>query len=242
VSGAIPHHAPSPPGKGGDTDGSVAEIDRLLARVGSLSSYGVLDGPNLAAHGQPLDDPRRLLEHVGRQLGTPDPMVAASVGFQAVTSRVMVPIVLANELLGRAVDARFASLRWRVVDGQIRLGITAATTGPAATWPDLVDGLVRDVAEPWVATMRTHARVGARLLWGDAADSLVSAVREAAKHGLEPAREAALAREGLARFPLPNLMVPSASGTVEFRRTTCCLIDKVPGYGRCGSCSLDRAR
>ena len=155
-----------------------APADPLLARLAELSAYGALDGPTAArVLGRPLDDPAALIDHVGVQLGTDDTMVAASVAFQAVTSRVAVPVVVANQVLGRFLAAPFEVLRWRVVDRQIRLGLTDLVEGPPLPWAELVDGFVHHTVEPWVEAMRSSVTIARRLLWGNAADSLVGAAR-----------------------------------------------------------------
>jgi len=214
-----------------------APADRLLERLAQLSAYGALDGPEAAAElGRPLEDPRHLVDHVGAQLGTDDTMVAASVAFQAVTSRVAVPVVVANQLLGRSLAAPFGALRWRVVDRQIRLGLTELVEGPPLPWPDLVDGFVHHTVEPWVEAMRSSVRIARRLLWGNAADSLLGAARQALDLQRRRADLGALASEALPALPVADLMAVDAEG--ELRRKTCCLIDKVPGYGRCSQCSL----
>jgi ferric iron reductase protein FhuF len=214
-----------------------APADPLLDRLAGLSAYGALDGPEAAGElGLPLHDPGPLVEHVAAQLGTTDTMVAASVAFQAVTSRVAVPVVVANQLLGRSLAAPFAALRWRVVDRQIRLGLTELVEGPPLPWPELVDGFVHQTVEPWVAAMRSNVRIARRLLWGNAADSLIGALRQALD--LEGRRSdlRGLSDAALPALPVADLMTVDAEG--ELRRKTCCLIDKVPGYGRCTQCSL----
>ena len=214
-----------------------APADRLLGRLAELSAYGALDGPEAAAElGRPLEDPRHLVDHVGAQLGTDDTMVAASVAFQAVTSRVAVPVVVANQLLGRSLAAPFGVLRWHVVDRQIRLGLTELVEGPALPWPDLVDGFVHHTVEPWVEAMRSSVRIARRLLWGNAADSLLGAARQVLDLQGRRADLGTLASEALPALPVADLMAVDAEG--ELRRKTCCLIDKVPGYGRCSQCSL----
>jgi len=214
-----------------------APADPLLDRLAELSAYGALDGPAAAVElGRPLDDPRDLVDHVGTQLGTHDTMVAASVAFQAVTSRVAVPLVVANQVLGRSLAAPFGSLRWRVVDRQIRLGLTELAEGPPLPWPELVDGFVHHTVEPWVAAMRANVKIARRLLWGNAADSLVGAARQALDLQGRRSDLRGLADVALPALPVADLMTVDATG--ELRRKTCCLIDKVPGYGRCTQCSL----
>jgi hypothetical protein len=153
-------------------------------------------------------------------------MVAASVAFQGVTSRLAAAVLVAHDALGVGIDAPFAAVRWRA-DGGVRLGLTELRTWPALSWADAVRRLVDEAVVPWVACVRRHVRIGERLLWGNAAASLLSAV---------PDRAA----ETLAALPVPGLAVVAPSPGLRYRRTTCCLIDQAPGYGRCGECSLLR--
>ena len=132
------------------------------------------------------------------------------------------------------------TLRWRVAGGQIRLGVTPFAVGTPLAWPDLIAGLVVDVIEPWVDGVRRHTRIGRRLLWGDAAASLLGATHQAALRARRsPAAASAMAAVALDALPIGDLATirPAAAG-IAWRRTTCCLIDKAPGYGRCGECSL----
>jgi ferric iron reductase protein FhuF len=150
-------------------------------------------------------------------------MVAASVAFQGVTSRLAAAVLAANEALGVAIEAPFADVRWRASETGVRLGMVEVRTGPALPWPDAVRRLIDDAFVPWMACVRRRVRIGERLLWGNAAASLLSA---------NPERAA----ETLAALPMTGLAVLRPG--VAYRRTTCCLIDKAPGYGRCGECSL----
>jgi hypothetical protein len=151
-------------------------------------------------------------------------MVAASVAFQGVTSRLAAAVLVANDALGVGIEAPFAGVRWRVERG-VRLGLVELRTGPPLPWAAAVRQLVEEAYVPWMACVRRHVRIGERLLWGNAAASLLSAV---------PDRAA----ETLAALPVPDLAVVRPSPGLAYRRTTCCLIDKAPGYGRCGECSL----
>jgi len=153
-------------------------------------------------------------------------MVAASVAFQGVTSRLAAAVLVAHDALGVGLEAPFADVRWRV-DGGIRLGLAELGTGPPLPWAATVRRLVEEAYVPWVACVRRHVRIGERLLWGNAAASLLSAV---------PGRAA----ETLAALPVGGLAELRPSGRPAYRRTTCCLIDRAPGYGRCGECSLLR--
>jgi hypothetical protein len=176
--------------------------------------------------GAPLDPPGALIAYVGTQLGSADVMVAASVAFQGVASRLAAAVLVANEELGVAVEAPFAALRWRATDRGVRLGLASLGTGPAQPWGDAVGRVVADAFVPWVACLRRHVRIGERLLWGNAAASLVTLAQQ-----LGADRAAALDA-----LPLDGL---AELGPTSYRRTTCCLIDQAPGYGRCGECSLN---
>jgi iron complex transport system ATP-binding protein len=179
------------------------------------------------ASGAPLDPPTALFAYVGTQLGTADAMVAASVAFQGVTSRLAAAVLVANEELGVGLEAPFAAVRWRATDRGVRLGLVEVHTGTARPWSDAVRHLIADAFVPWVAAVRRHVQIGERLLWGNAAASLLSANRDRAAETLDA-------------LPVGGLAVLGPSGGPAYRRTTCCLIDKAPGYGRCGECSLIR--
>ena len=202
-----------------------ALTEELLTALAERSPYGALDPPAAAlAAGAPLDPPDALIAYVASQLGTDDSMVAASVAFQGVTSRLAAAVLVANDTLGTGIEAPFAAVRWRI-DVGVRLGLVELRAGPALPWPAAVRRLVDDAFVPWVACVRRHVHIGERLLWGNAAASLLAA---------NPDRAA----ETLAALPVAGLAIlrPGAA----YRRTTCCLIDKAPGYGRCRECSLLR--
>ena len=153
-------------------------------------------------------------------------MVAASVAFQGVTSRLAAAVLTADQVLGTGIDAPFAAVRWRATDRGVRLGLTPLVTGRPVAWPAAVGRLVDGAFTPWVACVRRHVRIGERLLWGNAAASLLTLAQQ-----LGVDRAAAL--DALPMTGLAEL------GPTSYRRTTCCLIDRAPGYGRCGECSLD---
>jgi ferric iron reductase protein FhuF len=116
-------------------------------------------------------------------------------------------------------------MRWRATDRGVRLGLASLVTGPPVPWADAVRRLVADAFVPWVGVLRRHVRIGERLLWGNAAASLLTLAQQLGTD--RAAALDALPVDGLAEL-LPT----------SYRRTTCCLIDQAPGYGRCGECSL----
>ena len=215
----------------------------LVDRIAELSPYARIDDPTTASRlGRPLQDPTTLVRHVGEQLRTDDPMVAASVAFLTVTNRAALPLALANAALDVHLAPPFGALRWRVADGMVRLGFADDRTGPAVPWARWAAQFVADVVEPWVELMAASARIGRRLLWGNAAASLLSAAERVAVITSCSAAEArVLAEEALGALPLADLAVVQGgeSTSLRYRRRTCCLLFKAPGAGRCGDCSLE---
>ena len=153
----------------------------LVDRIAELSPYARIDDPTTARRlGRPLQDPTALVRHVGEQLHTDDPMVAASVAFLTVTNRAALPLALANAALDLHLAPPFGAVRWRVADGMVRLGFADDRTGPAVPWARWAAQFVADVVEPWVELMAASARIGRRLLWGNAAASLLAAAERVA--------------------------------------------------------------
>ena len=133
---------------------------------------------------------------------------------------------MAHDALGIGLDAPFADVRWRA-DAGLRLGLAELRTGPPLPWAAAVRRFVEEAYVPWVACVRRHVRIGERLLWGNAAASLLL--------GGPPAGRP---RRWPSALPMAGLAELRPSGRPAYRRTTCCLIDRAPGYGRCGECSL----
>ena len=222
---------------------SGAGRDRLTERLVELTPYARIDDPPTARRlGESLGDPTALVDHVAEQLGTADPMVAASVAFQAVTSRAAVPLALANDVLGIGLMPSFDGLRWRIADGEVRIGFSHVAQSDRVPWGHFVARFVEDLVEPWVDVVRAHTTIGRRLLWGNAAASLLAAVDCVVASRPRPTGEVrVLAGQALACLPVAELVVlTEGQGGTAYRRQTCCLIDKAPRYGRCRECSLDR--
>src|SRR3954466_7205780 len=153
----------------------IDDLAPLLAALAERSPYGALDGPGDArALGAPLDPPHALACYAGAQLGTTDAMVAASVAFQGGTSRLAAAVLTANEQLGVGIEPPLAAVRWRATERGVRLGLAEVRTGPRLAWAAAVRRLVDDAFVPWVASVRRHVHIGERLLWGNAAASLVA--------------------------------------------------------------------
>jgi ferric iron reductase protein FhuF len=212
-----------------------------------------------------IDEPRWLGEIVGAsgaELGTDDPVVAASAFVQGYSYRVLT-LTVACLISSRVVPDASASR------------VTIALSGP---WPSLVafpdpvvlvldDGTggadddrmtmaLRFVHEraidqhlgPLIDAVRvgTDARIGERLLWGNVAAAAATAFRTmqgCLGPSVEPLGEAffALARpelQGLGSF----CVVENGDRRGWFwERTSCCLFDRLPQGIRCADCSLTPA-
>lgn len=224
--------------------------DALVARLAPLDLRSRLDPPAIArAEGRPLDDPGPFLDHVEAGL-FPEPgsplaavlgpatacpvdrrrLVASSVGFQAVVAQVATPVVLAERLVGRGLDARFDDVRWRADGWTVRYGLSEVRSGRVRPLPTALADLVDDVVAPWVDTVAAHTTIGRRLLWGNAAAALLGAVRSLDRLApLGPAASGAAVAAIEDALPEPRLVEPDGS------RTTCCLIPWA-GLAPCDEC------
>jgi ferric iron reductase protein FhuF len=212
-----------------------------------------------------IDDPpwlARVIVATGAGIGTDDPVVAASAFVQAYSYRVLTLTVACLAASGVVPDA---SAR-RVAVGLARhrpslvafhrprvlvLDPTAATSLPpdSDTITDALGFVVHQTIDthlrPLVASVRAGlgAPVGARLLWGNIAASAATAFRTM-QGCLGPAVEP-LGERFFALAP-PELQGLGSFFAVEhagrrgwfWERTTCCLLDRVPGGIRCADCSL----
>ncbi|MGW6914607.1 (2Fe-2S)-binding protein [Kitasatospora sp. NPDC054939] len=194
------------------------------------------------------------VREVGRQLGTAEPRVAASILHLGLAARFWSVGLGAAVLLGTVPDLHPDRAQVRVpergpVDLWLPYAPRAAAAAPGADpdpgpgpAPDLADALHRTVLlgqlAPLAAAVRSAAPVSAGLLRGNAASALVGAVKVLRSGLPDPAagRTAeALAVRLLAREPL------AGTHTLPFRRTSCCLYYRVgPGAGICGDCCFDR--
>ncbi len=103
--------------------------------------------------------------------------------------------------------------------------------------------------EPLSAALRTRHRVAPALLRGNAASALAAAAREITRRARPDAAARAtpwpatssptlLAYAGPSPTPIPALK--HRTGTLPFRRRSCCLYYRVPGGGVCGDCCFVR--
>lgn len=188
------------------------------------------------------------------RLGTADRVVAASLFYQGWAARFTSVFTGSVVLSGVAPDLAAPGLSYRYpsAGGPIDLAVGhPRLVEPDVAWRRLVDGNLAPLGE----ALRAEVRVGRRLLWGNVASSLAGSLHMLDRAGHGPLRRLvaepwARPRElaGLGNWidegggTGPNGCGGSAgSDRLTFRRTTCCLYERLPGAGRCGDCSLGPA-
>jgi hypothetical protein len=173
-------------------------------------------------------------------IGTDDRMIAASYGFQTVTSRIAAVVLTGAAALGGAPPVELAALRWRPLPGMGGVAIGVASEALAPMTPAEAMAMVIGTTTSWAEEVRSAARIARRLLWGDAAASVAAALRRCTWAGFLPAASAtALLAQFEAAAPARALVVPrSVDGHPTFQRQTCCLLTKAGGLGMCEECSF----
>jgi hypothetical protein len=170
------------------------------------------------------------------RLGSPDRVVAASLLYQGWAARLTSIYAGSIVLCGGAPDLSAGGLWYRYPPGGGAIDLCVgelSVLAPEAAWRVMVDANL----EPLGEAVRREVRIGRRLLWGNVASAMAGSL-------------AALARAGRARledliaapWSSPRELATLGSWThspPQFRRTTCCLYERLPGAGRCGDCSLD---
>jgi hypothetical protein len=217
-----------------------------------------------------IDDPvwlARIISSTGHQLGTDDPVVAASVFVQSYSYRVLTLAVACLTAAGVVPDASASSMAfaragpWPSQVAFLRptvLILDGAADAGGGLPPDsdtitdalrfVVDQAIDRHLRPLIECVHagTGVAVGHRLLWGNVAASAATAFRTMAGC-LGPRVEALGARffdlapaelHGLGHF----VVVENGRARGWFwERTSCCLFDRLPDGIRCADCSLTPA-
>ena len=256
--------------RGGDE--AAASLEAAVALVaGSLSYLRAEGGPRpTVATGEPVREDAwvrsgdllaspiwlaKTMRDTGRQLGTEDPVVAASLFVQNYAYRVFTLAVASVTVAGVLPDSSPATMAVSMRRGRpssiAYLDARVATLDPAALRHD--SGLGEDVVDELLLVVTTHlsalvesvratTRVGNRLLWGNVAASCAVAFRTlegVLGPWVRPLGESFLERSpsnmrGLGSY---LLVERGARHGWFFERTTCCLYDRLPGAVRCADCS-----
>lgn len=184
-----------------------------------------------------LDD---YLEVIGEVIGSSDRMIAASYGFQTVTSRLAGVLLVGAITLGAAPDVTFERLRWRPLAPGYGVAVGLQPDVVRAITPDDAMAMFTECCAALAAQFRLATRVALRLLWGDAAASVAGVVRRCVWSALITETEStALLAEFHSAAPSVDLVVPRTVDELPtFQRRTCCLLTKAGGFGICEECSL----
>jgi len=259
-----------------------AALDRLAELVPYLSAR--IDPPDLwsppdghdAGHRLPadgrflagqtlIDEPAllgRIIRATGAEIGTEDPVVAASAFVQGYSYRLVTLTVGCLTAAGVAPDAsagRMAtglSRGWPSLVAFLRPAVMVLDGADISEFPAdsatitdalgfVVDATIDNHLRPLIDAVRAGIGValGERLLWGNVAASAATAFRTMAGclgPWAEPLGERFFALsppelQGLGSF---LVLVHDGRRGWFWERTNCCLFDRLPGAVRCADCSL----
>jgi Ferric iron reductase FhuF-like transporter len=250
---------------------AAVDPDRLLGAGPPVAAGGVPADREWVPSARVIDDPAwlaRIISSTGHQLGTDDPVVAASAFVQGYSYRVLTLCVACLTAAGVVPDASASSMAfalagpWPSQIAFLRPTVMILDGGPdaVATLPpdsDTITDALRFVVDhaidrhlrPLIECVHAGigVAVGHRLLWGNVAASAATAFRTMAGC-LGPRVEPLGARffdlapaelHGLGHFTV--LENGRARGWF-WERTSCCLFDRLPDGIRCADCSLTPAR
>lgn len=199
-----------------------------------------------------------LIRASGRELGTDDPQVAASLFVQGYAYRILMVAVACLTTAGVIPDSAAARMVIGISKGRPRavgylqpaallLDSPGTESGPSPATAEAAVDFLHDTAveghiAPLIAATRSVTRVGARLLWGNVASSAAVAFRTmdgCLSDSVRPLGELFFERApsvlcGLGSFLA--LTEGERSGWFWERRN-CCLYDRIPGNAPCADCS-----
>ena len=233
-------------------------VDVVTARTNEVT-----DGAYIACAAL-IDDPvwlRALIVQTGHQLGTDDPMVAASLFIQSYSYRILTLAIACATIPGVVPDSCAPAMAIALKGGRVSL---VAYTKPAVFTLALpgqsVSASLRDETQmsalfdivgtrvidlhlgPLIDSVRSTIRVGERLLWGNVAASQAVAFRTMEGCLGEWVQEIGNYFVGHSPRQLTGLgsFLVLENGDRRgwfWERTNCCLYDRLPGDIRCADCS-----
>lgn len=243
-------------------------VPYLRSEVGDRSAY--VDGPSATTDGgwircsDIVGDPSSLesvIRATGQQLGTDDPVVAASLFVQNYSYRVLTLAIACATVSGVVPDSAAASMAVSLTAGRPS---TVAYTNPtvlviseksiepsvalkdpavvAAGFDFLIARGFDEHLKLLVAATRERIRIGERLLWGNIASSAAVAFRTmegclgswVRDLGVQFFETCPTELQGLGSF---FALEHAGRQGWYWERTNCCLYDRLPSNIRCGDCS-----
>jgi hypothetical protein len=174
--------------------------------------------------------------------------VAASVTQLGLVARVIAP-VLAAQAVRYPLDLRLSGLWWQDnPGGPVPLSVPEPATGvtpPGAmeTSPEAMGALLDEVITPITLATGALAPVSPRVLWGNVASAVNGAASQLT--AARPDLDAAARTAAMTFFRDPRLAAEPGPPGPSFRRSSCCLIYRLPpgtGGPVCGDCVLGGRR
>lgn len=179
-----------------------------------------------------------LITSTAARLGTTDQAIAASVLQQGWASRLTSSWAGCIHLVGCAPDLHpdLVARSTRQARGRPRFALRAVRwLSPIAAW----QRLYADHLGVLAVALNRHVRIGRRLLAGNTASSLAGTYETLHRHGTTTVRQL-LELDWSTPADMVGLGTWSSGPNPQFRRTSCCGYERIPGKARCGDCSLDR--
>ncbi len=207
----------------------------VVARLPGAAALGLVAPPSAAAvPGTDLGDPLVVAELVAaraRTLRTADQRVAATVWWYSASAVLLAPS-LAGLVVGVPLSARPADLLVSIRPGGLPVAATstAPATDPGSELRELLSAVIEAVAGA--------GGLRERPLWAIATDSLAAGLLTLGRAlGAVPAVTGLAGRLADAVGPpLPEPRYEDVGGVRFVRRTSCCLIYRLPDGPLCTSC------
>jgi ferric iron reductase protein FhuF len=207
----------------------------VAARVPGAAALGLLAPPSaVVLPAVALADPAwtgAVLDERAQRQGTPDRRVLATVWWYSVSSVLLTPS-LAGLVTGIPLSARLEDTAVAMLSGMQPVAAVSVAAGgePAAELRASIAAVVAAVAE--AGRMRT------RPLWAIATDSLANRLLALGRAVGDVPRATGLAAPLAAAIgsPLPVPRYEDVAGARFTRRSSCCLVDRLPGAQLCASC------
>jgi hypothetical protein len=190
------------------------------------------------------------VEAFAELIGDGDEMIAASYACQSVVTRLADPVLTGAILLGRAPLLALDDVRWSASVNGPTVGLGLPTIVPT-TPEQALDRLLVVIAD-LADLIRGEVRIAHRLLYGNAAASLlgacrriaalpagaqtVPAVRQGAPFAATCHRLSTAVVDALGRPAVACLV--DIDGWSTFQRRTCCLLRFAGARGVCDECSF----
>ncbi|HKT05716.1 MAG TPA: (2Fe-2S)-binding protein, partial [Rugosimonospora sp.] len=180
----------------------------------------------------------------GAWLGRPERRVAASLVVLGYAARLVGPTLAVLLREGLLLDARPHRVHYAYAPQR---GFTLGLPHPAGWQPpgtEQVPAWCHTVLDshlaPLVAAVRADTPVAAGLLWGNVASGITGALRAVTGTGAVPVHKGhTFGLSILDHDPLRGSGTLTVhSGSLGFRRRSCCLYYRLPGGGTCGDCPL----